>query len=239
MPMKVIVIQFSGSTCDRDLVYAMREVMGWEVDLVWHAEAPAKLENYDAIFLPGGFTYGDYLRAGIIAAYTPVMKEIKELAKEGMPVFGICNGFQILVESGLLPGALIGNDTLRFSCKWVNLRVETTRSAATKLGVKGDLWRIPIAHGEGRFFIDEQGLKELRENDQVVWRYVDEKSEPTKEGNPNGSIDNIAGICNLEGNVVGLMPHPERAAESILSPWGTDHGRLYFKSIENFHRKMM
>jgi len=239
MPMKVIVIQFSGSTCDRDLVYAMREIMGWEVDLVWHKEATHKLENYDAIFLPGGFTYGDYLRAGVIAAYTPVMQEVKTLAKEGMPVFGICNGFQILVESQLLPGALIGNDTLRFSCKWVNLRVETSRSAATKLGVKGDLWRIPIAHGEGRYFIDEKGLKELIDNDQIVWRYVNEHSEPTKESNPNGSIDNIAGICNLEGNVVGLMPHPERAAESILSPWETDHGRLYFKSIENFHREMM
>ncbi|RLI69005.1 MAG: phosphoribosylformylglycinamidine synthase I, partial [Candidatus Gerdarchaeota archaeon] len=145
MPMKVIVIQFSGSTCDRDLVYAMREIMGWEVDLVWYKEVTHKLDNYDAIFLPGGFTYGDYLRAGVIAAYTPVMQEVKTLAKEGMPVFGICNGFQILVESQLLPGALIGNDTLRFSCKWVNLRVETSRSAATKLGVKGDLWRIPIA----------------------------------------------------------------------------------------------
>lgn len=237
--MKVIVIQFSGSTCDRDLVYAMKNVMDWEVDLIWYKNAAAELDNYDAIFLPGGFSYGDHLRAGIIAAETPVMDNVKELAKDGIPVFGICNGFQILVESGLLPGALIGNDTLRFSCKWVNLRVETSRSAATKLGVKGDLWKIPIAHGEGRYYLDKKGLKELNENDQVVWRYANNNSELTDEANPNGSIENIAGICNLEGNVVGLMPHPERAAEGILSPWGTSHGRLYFKSIENFHRRLV
>jgi len=238
MTMKVIVIQFSGSTCDRDLVYAMREVMGWQVDLVWYKEATNVLDDYDAIFLPGGFSYGDHLRAGIIAANTAVMDNVKKLANDGTPVFGVCNGFQILVESGLLPGALIGNDTLRFSCKWVNLRVETNRSAATSLGIKGDLWRVPIAHGEGRYFNDELGLKELNDNDQIVWRYADENSQITKEANPNGSIENIAGICNLEGNVVGLMPHPERASESALSPWGTDDGRLYFKSIENFFRRI-
>ncbi|NHJ40447.1 MAG: phosphoribosylformylglycinamidine synthase I [Asgard group archaeon] len=236
--MRVIVIQFSGSTCDRDLVHAMSNVMNWEVDFIWYKNAVNILGKYDAIFLPGGFAYGDYLRAGIIAAYTPVMKNIKQLAKEGLPVFGICNGFQILVESELLPGALIGNDTLRFSCKWTNLRIETTRSAATNIGEKGDIWRIPIAHGEGRFYLDKKGLKELNENDQIVWRYVSEEGETTKEANPNGSIENIAGICNLEGNIVGLMPHPERAAESELSPWRTDHGKLFFESIENFHRRI-
>ncbi|MHA1211326.1 MAG: phosphoribosylformylglycinamidine synthase I [Candidatus Heimdallarchaeota archaeon] len=236
--MKVIVIQFSGSTCDRDLVNAMRNTMGWEVDLVWYTKATDILAKYDAIFLPGGFTYGDHLRAGIIAANTQVMQNVKSLAKKGVPVFGICNGFQILVESELLPGALIGNDSLRFSCKWVNLRVETSRSAATTLGIKGDLWKIPIAHGEGRYFNTEKGLKELNENDQVVWRYVSDDSQITDEANPNGSIENIAGICNLEGNVVGLMPHPERAADSVLSPWGTGHGRLYFKSIENYFRRI-
>jgi len=237
MPMRVIVVQFSGSTCDRDLVYAMKDVMGWEVDLLGYKNAQKQLESYDAIFLPGGFTYGDHLRAGIIAAYTPVMDKVKELAKEGFPVFGICNGFQILVESGLLPGALIGNDTLRFSCKWTNLRIETTRSAATNVAKKGDIWKVPIAHGEGRYFLDEKGLKELNENDQVVWRYVSDDGKITAKGNPNGSIESIAGICNLEGNVVGLMPHPERASESILSPWGSDHGKLYFQSLENYFRR--
>lgn len=234
MPMRVIVIQFSGSTCDRDLVSAMKDVMGWKVDLIWFNEAMKYIDSYDAIFLPGGFTYGDHLRAGIIAAYTPVMKKVKELATDGLPVLGICNGFQILVESGLLPGALIGNDSLRFSCKWTNLRVDTTRCAATNVSKKGDVWRIPIAHGEGRYFLDEKNLKELNENDQVVWRYVNEDGETTKEANPNGSIENIAGICNLEGNVVGLMPHPERAHEAIISPWGSEHGKFYFQSIENY-----
>ncbi|HUU78632.1 MAG TPA: phosphoribosylformylglycinamidine synthase I [candidate division Zixibacteria bacterium] len=237
MPMHVLVIQFSGSTCDRDLVNAMRNVMGWNVDFVWYQEAQNIIENYDAIFLPGGFAYGDYLRAGIIAAFTPVMKKVKEIAKEGIPVLGICNGFQILVESELLPGALIGNETLRFSCKWTNLRVETTRSSATNIAKKGDVWKIPIAHGEGRYYLDKVGLKQLNENDQVVWRYVNDEGETTKEANPNGSIENIAGICNLEGNIVGLMPHPERAAENIISPFNTDHGKSYFHSIENFFRR--
>ncbi|NHJ04920.1 MAG: phosphoribosylformylglycinamidine synthase I [Candidatus Heimdallarchaeota archaeon] len=235
--MHVLVIQFSGSTCDRDLVNAMRNVMGWHVDFAWYQEAQNIIENYDAIFLPGGFAYGDYLRAGIIAAFTPVMKKVKEIAKEGIPVLGICNGFQILVESELLPGALIGNETLRFSCKWTNLRVETTRSSATNFAKKGDVWKIPIAHGEGRYYLDKEGLKQLNENDQVVWRYVNDEGETTKEANPNGSIENIAGICNLEGNIVGLMPHPERAAENIISPYNTDHGKNYFHSIENFFRR--
>ncbi|MBD3190432.1 MAG: phosphoribosylformylglycinamidine synthase I [Candidatus Heimdallarchaeota archaeon] len=235
--MRVIVIQFSGSTCDRDLVNAMEHVMGWDVDLLWHTDALQQLDNYEAIFLPGGFTYGDRLRAGVIAAFTPVMKKVKELAAEGRPVLGICNGFQILVEAGLLPGALIGNDTLKFSCKWVNLRVETTRCAATKSAVKGDIWRIPIAHGEGRYFLDAQALRLVNEYDQVVWRYVTEEGKTTREANPNGSIENIAGICNKEGNVVGLMPHPERAAEKLLSPWGTDHGKNYFQSLEQFIKR--
>lgn len=237
MPISVLTIEFSGSTCDRDLVYVMKRVMGWDVDYLWYKELEKVKNNYDAVFLPGGFSYGDYLRAGVIAAFTPVMKQIKKLSKEGMPIFGICNGFQILVESELLPGALLRNDSLRFSCKWVNLRVESVRCAATYLTKKGDVWRIPIAHGEGRYYLDEKGLKELNDNEQIVWRYVDEKGEVTAEGNPNGSIDNIAGICNLEGNIVGLMPHPERAAESILSPWDTNHGRNYFQSIENYIRR--
>ncbi|MEA2069670.1 MAG: phosphoribosylformylglycinamidine synthase I [Asgard group archaeon] len=237
MTLQVVVIQFSGSTCDRDLVAAMRRVMNWNVDLLWHENAQKQLDDYDAIFLPGGFTYGDHLRAGVIAAFTPVMEEVKHLAKQGVPIFGICNGFQILVEAGLLPGALIGNDTLRFSCKWVNLRVETNRSAATQLASPGDIWKIPIAHGEGRYYLDEEGLRQLNEQDQIVWRYSTDTGVLTKEANPNGSVGNIAGICNIEGNVVGLMPHPERAAESIISPWNTNHGKKYFQSIKEFIRR--
>jgi phosphoribosylformylglycinamidine synthase len=236
MTLKVVVIQFSGSTCDRDLVYAMEEIMGWKVDLLWHDKAVDQLEKYDAIFLPGGFTYGDYLRAGIIAAFTPVMENVKKLAGKGMPVLGICNGFQILIEAGLLPGALVGNESLRFSCKWVNLQVANTKSAATVGAEINDIWRIPIAHGEGRYYCEQEQLEKLKENDQIVWRYVTPEGKKTKEANPNGSIDNIAGICNKKGNVVGLMPHPERAAEKILSPWKTEHGKNYFQSLKQFIR---
>ena len=233
--MKVGIVVFPGSNCDYDCYSAVKLLGVQDVSYVWHKEVNPG--TFDAYVLPGGFSYGDHLRAGIIAAFTPIMDNVKKLAKKGMPVFGICNGFQILVEAGLLPGALIGNDTLRFSCKWVNLEVESTRSAATYAVKKGDIWKIPIAHGEGRYYLDKNGLKELNDNDQVVWRYVTEEGEKTKEANPNGSVENIAGISNLEGNVVGLMPHPERAAESILSPWKTEHGKYYFESIEKFVRR--
>jgi phosphoribosylformylglycinamidine synthase len=235
--MKAIVIQFSGSNCDRDLVHAMRNDLGWDVDLVWYQKALDQLDNYDAIFLPGGFSYGDYLRAGIIAAFTPVMAEVKKKAQEGMPIVGICNGFQILVEAELLPGALLGNESLKFCCKWVTLRVDSIKSCTTTAVKKGDLWHIPVNHGEGRYFLDKKGLDSLRDNDQIIWRYATDTGEITEEANPNGAVENIAGICNQEGNVVGLMPHPERATDKLLSPKGTEDGKLFFQSIAEFVRR--
>ncbi len=227
--MKVAVIRFPGSNCDLDTVHVLRNVVGVETDLVWHRDFRG--DEYDAVVLPGGFSYGDYLRAGIIAAHSPAMREVKEMAKEGKPVLGICNGFQILIEAGLLPGALLINDCLKFVCKWVILRVETSRTAFTSGIERGRLLRMPIAHQEGRYYNTPEGIRELEENDQVVFRYVDERGECTPEANPNGSVGNIAGICNEEGNVVGLMPHPERASEKVLSPYGTEDGALVFRSM--------
>jgi phosphoribosylformylglycinamidine synthase I len=216
--MKVAVIQFPGSNCDLDTLHVLRDVVKIEADLIWHKNF--KDSNYDAAILPGGFSYGDHLRAGIIAAYSPAMTPIKEMAKENKPILGICNGFQILVESSLLPGALLRNSGLKFVCKWTRLRVETEHSAFTRLYQKGQNIRMPIAHNEGRYFIEEETLKDLRRNDQIVFRYVSE--------NPNGAIDDIAGICNEDRNVVGLMPHPERASENIL---GSEDGRKMFESM--------
>jgi phosphoribosylformylglycinamidine synthase I len=232
MGIKVAVIQFPGSNCDLDTVYVLKNVMKLETDLVWHAYF--KNSNYDAVVLPGGFSYGDHLRAGIIAAFSPAMQIIKEMAKDGKPVIGICNGFQTLVESDLLPGALLQNDCLTFVCKWVYLRTETSDSAFSRSIKKGSVLRIPIAHGEGRYFNDEQALKELNDNDQIVFRYSNERGEVTPESNPNGAFENIAGICNLERNVLGMMPHPERASEPVLSPYKSRDGIEIFKSMKVF-----
>ncbi|MEM1798105.1 MAG: phosphoribosylformylglycinamidine synthase I, partial [Candidatus Jordarchaeales archaeon] len=206
-----------------------------DAELVWHKNFNSSA--YDAVILPGGFSYGDALRAGVIAAFSPAMKHVKEMAREGKPVLGICNGFQILVEAGILPGALLRNDSLTFICKWVYLRLETSRTVFTRKAKVGQVLAMPIAHNEGKYFIDEKGLKELYENEQIVFRYSNDKGEVTPDVNPNGSLDNIAGVCNLEGNVLGLMPHPERAAETILSPYGTEDGRLIFESMVEFLRE--
>jgi len=230
MDIKVAVIQFPGSNCDLDTVYVLKKIMHFKADLIWHAYF--KDSEYDAAVLPGGFSYGDHLRAGIIAAYSPAMRVIKEMVKDGKPVIGICNGFQILTESELLPGALLQNDCLTFVCKWVHLRTESSNSAFTKGIKKGTIIRIPIAHGQGRYFNDENVLKELNENDQIMFRYSNMNGEITPESNPNGAFENIAGICNLERNVVGLMPHPERASESILSPYASDDGIKIFQSLK-------
>jgi len=203
-----------------------------DADLIWHAYF--RDSEYNAAILPGGFSYGDHLRAGIIAAFSPAMDIVKEMAKEGKPVLGICNGFQILVESGLLPGALLQNDCLTFVCKWVHLRTETSNSAFTNEIEKGAILKMPIAHGEGRYFNEENSLKELNENDQIVFRYCDENGEITSEANPNGAFENIAGICNIERNVLGLMPHPERASELILSPYRSSDGLKIFQSLKQF-----
>jgi phosphoribosylformylglycinamidine synthase I len=216
--MKVAVIQFPGSNCDLDTVHVLRDLIKVDVELVWHKEFDDS--DFDAVILPGGFSYGDHLRAGVIAAYSPAMRRVKEMAAEGKPVLGICNGFQILVESSLLPGALLRNSCLKFVCKWIAMQVESTSSAFTNKFEKGSTVRMPIAHNEGRYFAEDDLLNELRENDQIVLRYVGE--------NPNGSLDDIAGICNSERNVVGLMPHPERASERIL---GGEDGRTMFESM--------
>ncbi len=219
--MKVAVIQFPGSNCDLDTLHVLRDVVGVDADLIWHKRF--KDSNYDAAVLPGGFSYGDHLRAGIIAAYSPAMASVKEMAKQNKPILGICNGFQILVESSLLPGALLRNSNLKFICKWTTLRVETRHSAFTQLYQKGQSIRMPIAHNEGRFFVEEEMLEDLHRHDQIVFRYSGE--------NPNGAIDDVAGICNEDRNVVGLMPHPERASESIL---GSEDGRKMFESMLNW-----
>ncbi len=200
----------------------MKNVLKIETDLVWHTHF--KSTDYDGAILPGGFSYGDYLRAGIIAAHSPAIYQVKIMAQEGKPIIGICNGFQILIESELLPGALLSNQTGAFICKWINIRVETNNTDFTRNISKGTILKIPIAHAEGRYTIDPKGLKDLREKDQIVLRYVDKNGNLTKIGNPNGSMDSIAGICNEDRNVFGLMPHPERASEKILSPFSSIDG---------------
>ncbi len=233
--MRVAVIRFPGSNCDLDTVHVLRNVIGLETELVWHKEFNDG--DFDAVVLPGGFSYGDALRAGVIAAYSPAMKRVREMAKEGKPVLGICNGFQILVESDLLSGALLRNNSLTFICKWITLRVDNTKTIFTNLIKEGQILRMPIAHNEGRYYNDIEALREMEENHQIVFRYSDDSGKLTSDSNPNGSVENIAGICNIEGNVVGLMPHPERASESILSPFETDHGRLIFHSMINALKK--
>jgi phosphoribosylformylglycinamidine synthase len=233
--LRVAVIQFPGSNCDLDTAYVLKKILNIPTDLVWHKFF--KSSKYDAVILPGGFSYGDYLRAGVIAAHSPAMKEVKEMAKEGKPVLGICNGFQILIESELLPGALLPNNCLMFVCKWVRLKCETSRTVFTNLIPEGSNLYQPIAHQEGRYYNDEKSIREMVANKQIVFRYVNEKNEATPEANPNGSIDNIAGVCNLEGNVVGLMPHPERSSEKILSPYGSDDGLKLFQSLIAFLEK--
>lgn len=227
--MRVAIMQFPGSNCDFDTLHVLNDVMKVKADLVWHRHHD--LRDYDAVILPGGFSYGDRLRAGIIAAYSPVMKEVRRMAKDGYPVLGICNGFQILVEAGLLPGALLRNSSLKFICKWVNLSVISNKSIFTHKLKKNYLLRMPIAHNEGRYFIEEDSLKELYKRNQIILKYVDENGKANESSNPNGSIDSIAGICNDEGNVFGLMPHPERASERMLSPFDSDDGKMIFSSM--------
>jgi phosphoribosylformylglycinamidine synthase subunit PurQ / glutaminase len=226
---KVALIQYPGSNCDLDALEILREVVRGRTDLVWHKDLAR--DDYDAYVLPGGFSYGDYLRAGAIAATSPSLRIVKEAADGGKPVLGICNGFQILVEAGLLPGAVLRNSTLRFACTWTRLRVETTRTPFTSKAEKGQVLEIPIAHNEGHYYLDRDKIPELERNQQIVFRYVSEEREPTEEANPNGSIDNIAGICNQEGNVMGLMPHPERASLPMLSPDNQTDGRVIFDSM--------
>jgi phosphoribosylformylglycinamidine synthase I len=224
--MNFAVLQFPGSNCDQDVVHVLRHVMGHSARLLWHKESA--LGQTDAVIVPGGFSYGDYLRTGAIARFSPVMAAVQEFAAQGGLVLGICNGFQILCEAGLLPGALIRNRSLQFRCETVHLKTLTTDSPFTRQVPAGKLMRIPVAHGEGCFFADEPTLARLRANHQVLWHYVNAQGEADPTANPNGSVENIAGVCNERRNVAGLMPHPERASEEIL---GSADGRLVFESM--------
>lgn len=224
--MKVGVVTFPGSNCDYDAYAAVRYVLGEQVEFLWHKSED--LAGSDLIILPGGFSYGDYLRSGAIARFSPIMKKVVEFANSGGLVMGICNGFQVLTESGLLPGALIRNRSLRFSCKYVNLRVENNATSFTNKCTNGEVLRIPIAHGDGNYYNFDGDIEMLERTGRVVFRYVDTNGEPTDLANPNGSINNIAGIVNKEGNVLGMMPHPERAVESIL---GSGDGLKVFESV--------
>lgn len=222
------VIVFPGSNCDHDAYHAMKHVLGCETKFLWHKDTD--VSDIDFLIVPGGFSYGDYLRSGAIARFSPIMQEVIKFANNGGPVMGICNGFQILLEAGLIPGAMMHNHKLRFVCKNVNIRCETTNSLFTSSLQTGQVFDIPVSHGEGNYFIDQDGLKSLQDNDQVLFRYTDALGNATEEANFNGSIDNIAGITNDGRNVLGMMPHPERAMEKIL---GSEDGKPIFESILN------
>lgn len=223
--MHFAVLQFPASNCDQDAVHALR-LMHHRADLVWHKDT--SLGSADAVIVPGGFSYGDYLRTGAIARFSPVMQAVQKFAADGGLVLGICNGFQILCEAGLLPGALIRNRSLQFRCEHVFLKTVTTHSPFTGQIPPEKLLKIPVAHGEGCYFADQSTLERLKANDQILWQYCTAQGEVTEQASPNGSVLNIAGVCNERRNVAGLMPHPERACEPLL---GSDDGRWIFESM--------
>jgi phosphoribosylformylglycinamidine synthase I len=224
--MKFGVVVFPGSNCDHDAFYAIGSVLHQPVEFLWHQSED--LHNCDAIILPGGFAYGDYLRTGAIASFSPIMGAVRKFAESGGPVVGICNGFQILLESGMLPGAMLRNSGLRFICRQVHIRVETTSTPCTGNAAVGQVLTIPIAHSEGSYFCDRETLAVLEREDLIVFRYVTPEGIVSPEANPNGSLASIAGICNSQRNVVGLMPHPERAVEPAL---GSGDGLVIFQSL--------
>lgn len=226
MSKKIGVLVFPGSNCDHDAYHAMGKIMGADTTFLWHKDTD--LTGIDLLIVPGGFSYGDYLRSGAIARFSPIMQSVVDYAKSGRPVMGICNGFQILLEANLLPGAMLHNEKLRFICKHVNIRVEQSNSLFTSQLDKGQVLSMPVSHGEGNYFIDDDGLEKLNDQDQVLFRYSDADGNLTEEANFNGSVDSIAGILNEQGNVLGMMPHPERAMEPIL---GNTDGKLLFDSI--------
>jgi phosphoribosylformylglycinamidine synthase len=224
--MKFGVVVFPGSNCDQDMIHVLRKVMGQEVVELWHKDHD--LQGVDFVVLPGGFSFGDYLRSGAIARFSPIMKEVIEFAKNGGYLFGVCNGFQVLCEAGLLPGVLLHNDNQKFICKNVYIRCETNNTLVTNQIKAGAALKIPIAHGEGRFHADEETLAELEANGQVLFRYCEENGNIASAYNPNGSISNIAGVTNKNRNVFGMMPHPERAADENL---GNLDGKAMFESM--------
>jgi phosphoribosylformylglycinamidine synthase len=226
MRLRFGIVVFPGSNCDHDSHYVAETILGQEARLIWHKES--SLGDVDLVILPGGFSYGDYLRCGALARFSPIMKDVVRFANNGGTVFGICNGFQILVEAGLLPGVLLRNQSLKFVCRYVHLRVENADTLFTSRCSKGDVLEIPIAHGDGNYFADDDTLKRLEDRNQIVFRYCEPSGRITDDANPNGSLGNIAGIINEAGNVMGMMPHPERASDPALHH--TD-GRKLFDSI--------
>ena len=224
--MKFGVVVFPGSNCDHDAYHAVRHVLGQDAAFLWHKET--SLAGADVVILPGGFSHGDYLRTGAIARFSPVMDAVRAFAEQGGPVLGICNGFQVLLEAGLLPGAMLRNTGLKFRCEHVHVRVEHTDTPFTMTCRPGQVLRLPIAHGEGNYFADPETIRELEERRQVIFRYVTADGDVSAEANPNGSLNNIAGLCNRSRNVVGLMPHPERACELSL---GSADGLVLLESV--------
>jgi len=224
--MKFGVVIFPGSNCDYDTYFVLQHVLKQETVFLWHKDHD--LKNVDCVILPGGFSYGDYLRSGAIAKFSPLMQELREFAAKGGLVLGICNGFQILQELGLLPGVMLRNKNLKFICQYVNIRLENNRTPFTRKGKKGQVLRIPIAHYEGNYFASPDIIQDLETREQIVFRYSDENGQTSEKANVNGSMQNIAGIINDKGNVMGMMPHPERASENIL---GSEDGRLIFESL--------
>ena len=228
--MKFGIVVFPGTWSDRDTHHAVSGVLGQDAEYIWHGDE--KLDQFDAFVLPGGFSYGDFLRCGAIARFSPVMEAVTAFAERGGPVIGICNGFQVLCESGLLPGVLMRNDHLEFRCIWTDLRVENSSTIFTSASIEGQTLHIPMSHGEGNYQADADTIKRLEDNGQVVFRYADTNGNVTPDINPNGSINNIAGIVNEHGNVLGMMPHPEKACEKLI---GGDDGNVIFTSIiDNF-----
>lgn len=231
--MKFGVIVFPGSNCDADCLWAIKDIIGEKAEYVWHETK--SISKYDAIIIPGGFSYGDYLRTGAIARFARVMDSVQSFAaKKNKAIIGICNGFQILLEAGLLPGAMLPNKTLKFICKYTHIMAENSETPFSNTLKKGQILKIPIAHGEGNYFCDEKTLNSLIKNDQIVFRYCDENGKINEETNPNGSVYSIAGIMNKQGNVLGMMPHPERSMTEAL---GSTDGRLIFESMVNFLKK--
>jgi phosphoribosylformylglycinamidine synthase len=224
--MNFAVLQFPASNCDQDALHVVKNVLGHSARLVWHKEN--SLAGFDAVIIPGGFSYGDYLRTGAIARFSPIMRAVQDFAAQGGPVLGICNGFQILCEAGLLPGALIRNRSLQFRCEHIFIKTAAHDSPFTQRIPAGKILRVPIAHGEGCYYAEDATLATLKANRQILWQYVNAAGQETEESNPNGSLWNIAGICNSARNVAGLMPHPERASEPLL---GSADGRLIFESL--------
>ncbi len=230
--MKFGVVIFPGSNCDEDMIFVLKEIMGQEVVRLWHKDED--LHDVDGIILPGGFSYGDYLRSGALARFSPIMEKVIKYAHNGGFVFGVCNGFQILCEAGLLPGALLHNDTQKFICKNVYITADNDESAITSEIITSEALKIPIAHGEGRYYADSKTLQELHANRQILFRYCDEKGHINADANPNGSVQNIAGICNKNRNVYGMMPHPERASDLELR---NSDGKLIFDSILSWYNQ--